>query len=184
MENKLPAREQAGMTQCCICHTWTGTIHWHHTIPRSLGGTDSLQIPIDADCHNNLHAKADAIVAMIRSGGKRTVKSRFWAKQEAENRAEQWLQILIHSMLYPPVSAGEKMILLPSIKVDMSTRQQIQLLQKDLPGVTNLEQLLQFCINYTLHNKGYKNYGDKEKHSDSNPGRITQENNRRKTNLW
>lgn len=180
MENKLPAREQGGLTQCCICHTWTRTIHYHHTIPRSLGGEDSLQIPLDADCHNNLHAKADAIVASLRTGTKKPLP-RFWADPRAEARAEQWLQILIHAMLNPPVAAGDKMTLLPMIKVDGATRQGLDLLKKDLPGVSNLEQVLQFCINYTLQSRGYKN--DKSKDSDSK-GRKNKTNHSRTPNLW
>lgn len=167
MENLLPARVEGQFTFCCICLKPTATPHWHHTIPRSLGGEDSLQIPLDADCHNTLHHKASSIVANIK-GGKKKKLGQFWPSTESERRAEQWLQILVQAMLFPPISANsEKQTLLPMIKVGPRVRQGLDLLKKDLPGITNIEQTLLYCVMYTLQSKGYNNNVNEKKSPDT-----------------
>lgn len=156
----------------------TNSIHWHHTIPRSLGGTDSLQIPLCGDCHTNLHSHASGVAALVRNNGKVNNKT-YWPNPADEHRAKHWLQVLVQALLLPPIAVGDKKTLLPMISVDASTRQQIELLKKDLPGITNLEQLLLFCINYTLKNRGYKN--DKDPQLDK---KGHGQGNHRNTNVW
>jgi hypothetical protein len=155
------------------------TPHWHHTVPRSLGGEDSLQIPLDADCHNTLHHKASAIVAQFR-GGKKTKIGQFWPSVDSERRAEQWLQILVSSMLFPPDTAsGDKQTLLPMIKVGPQVRQGLDLLKKDLPGITNIEQTLFYCVMFTLQSKGYYNNVNETKSPDNK-----RRNPSKRDNLW
>lgn len=141
--------------RCCICTTFTSAIHWHHTIPRALGGEDSIQIPLCGDCHTTLHSKADAHFAFIKNGKKRPMV-KYWSKFEDEERAEPWFKVLLASMLDPPVQTEDKLVLLPSIKVDMNLKAAIDVLKLDLKGqgITNLSQVIEFCIKNTLKQKG------------------------------
>lgn len=171
----MPADVQGEMTRCCICHKLTRNIHWHHTTPRSLGGEESLQIPLDGDCHTTLHAKANAVISRL-SGGRKKPVGDFWTDPETERRAEPWLKILIEAMLNPPVVPGQKEILLPMIKVDVDTRFALELLKRDTPGMTNMSQVLRFCIEYTLRNKGIKN--------ENSEHRTNQKTGKKRTDLW
>lgn len=183
MENRLPVVKRAdGFEQCCICLNWFANVHWHHTIPRSLGGVDSLQIPIDGACHTTLHAQAEAIVARI-GAKKAKVLKRGWADPKAELRAKTWLDILVSALRQPPVSSDLKMTLLPMVHADPVMRQGLEMLKKDLPGITNMEQAILYCINFTLRSKGL--YNDKKK-SSSRQGPTDQDkgSGRGKTNLW
>jgi hypothetical protein len=183
MENKLPVVKRAdGCELCCICMNWFANIHWHHTIPRSLGGSDSLQIPIDGACHTTLHAHADAIVARIGAKNPKPLR-KFWADPETELRAKTWLEILVKALLSPPVSSNAKMTLLPMVHADPATRQGLELLKKDLPGITNMEQTILYCINHTLRSKGLKNDNKKTDISKQSADKD-KSHNRRKTNLW
>jgi hypothetical protein len=155
--NRLPAEVSGEFTRCCICLQLTRAIHWHHTIPRSLGGEDGLQIPLDGDCHTALHSKADAVVSMIRNPGKKHKLGQYWSKSDDEQRAETWLRILVDSMLTPPVSGDNLPVLLPQRRVSKSIRFALDLLKRDLPGVTNLGQVLEYCIIFTLKSKGLYN---------------------------
>ncbi|MGL5013458.1 MAG: HNH endonuclease signature motif containing protein [Bacteroidales bacterium] len=183
MENRLPAETSGNLTRCIICTKMTGAINWHHTIPRSLGGTESLQIPVCGDCHTSLHSNALGVVAQIskpsKSNKSNATNKTYWSNPADQQRAKHWLQILVQALLLPPISVGDKKTLLPMIAVDSSTRQQLSLMQKDLQGVTNLEQLLLFCINYTLKNRGYKN----GKEPQLNKGRSSKSINGR-SHLW
>lgn len=154
-ENRLPPETRGDFTRCCICFEFTRAINWHHTVPQAVGGEDSLQIPLDADCHSTLHSKADAIVAYL-VGNRKDPVGRYWDNEESEERAETWLRILVEALLEPPISSDDKKVRLGAPKVDMETRSELALLKQDLPGVTNLMQVLQYCIHFTLHNKGYK----------------------------
>lgn len=186
IENKLPVVTRSdGFEQCCICTKWFKNIHWHHTIPRACGGEDSLQIPIDGSCHTTLHAKADAIVARI-GASKSDPLPTYWSDPAAERRAEVWLKILVDALLRPPVSSNAKMTLLPMVHADPATRQGLELLKKDLTGITNMEQTVLFCINYTLRSKGYKKNGEERHHDQQRNGTKdqNQSNSKRKTNLW
>ena len=156
MDNRLPAEMRGEFTRCCICGEYVRAIHWHHTIPRSLGGTDSLQVPLDGDCHTNLHAKAEAVVAALRKHKPKSM-GRFWSDPDIEQRAETWLRILVDAMLFPPVDERDLHVLLPAISVDKQLRFELDVLKRDLPGITNLRQVLEYCIIYTLRAKGIRN---------------------------
>ncbi|SBV38257.1 hypothetical protein BN7874_088 [Phage NCTB] len=155
-ENKLPPEERGKFTRCCICFEFTRNIHWHHTTPRALGGEESLQIPIDGDCHTTLHAKSEAVVSYLK-GNREEPPGRFWDKWESEQRAQPYLEILVSAMLNPPVSDEDKKIRLAQPIVDLITRNQLDKLKQDLPGVTNIGQTIDYCIHYTLKHQGYKN---------------------------
>lgn len=176
LENKLAADIVNGMTRCCICGCLTKNIHWHHTIPRSCGGEDSLQIPLDGNCHTTLHAKADAIVSKLH-GRRRDPIGAYWPEIASEQRAEVWLRILVDALMFPPVEIGQKEILLPMIKVDVETRLQLDMLKRDLPGITNMSQVLRFCIEHTLRNRGLKN-------DNQNDRSTNQRSGKKRNQLW
>lgn len=161
VENRLPAEKRGDLVRCIICGQFSRAIHYHHTVPRSLGGEASLQIPIDGNCHTTLHAKAEATVSRL-NGKRREPVGQFWDDPQAEQNAETWLRILVDAMLNPPVAAGQKEILLPMIKVPADTRFALDLLKRDLPGITNMTQVLLYCIEFTLKAKGLRNEKDDE----------------------
>lgn len=161
-ENRLEAEVSGGMTRCCICEEYTRAIHWHHTVPRSLGGELSLQIPVDGDCHTALHAKGSAIVSALK-GNRKAPIGQFWSDPVHESNADPWLSILVEAMLNPPIAPEDKMTLLPAISVDGETRNALELLKRDTPGITNIADTLRFCIEYTIRNKGLKNEKGKNK---------------------
>lgn len=169
---------------CCICTTQTTAIHWHHTIPRALGGEDSIQIPLCGDCHTTLHKKADAHLAYMKNQ-KRLPLDRYWSKLEDEQRAEPWFKILLASMLNPPVEQEDKLTLLPSIKVGSQLRVAIDVLKQDLKGegITSLSKLLLYCIKYTLKQKGipYDNKNPGHRHNKQNE---KQKNSNRLFKMW
>lgn len=145
-------------------------IHWHHTIPRSCGGEDSLQIPLDGNCHTTLHAKADAIVSKLNGNRKGDIPN-YWPHAASEQRAQTWLNILVDALMNPIVTNDRKEILLPMIKVDTETRLQLDCLKRDLPGITNMSQVLRYCIDYTLKNKGLKNDYQNERTTNQRTGK-------------
>ncbi len=57
------AEARAGMAAiappvCALCRRALGTrVEWHHVIPRSEGGTDT--VPLHPICHRAIHAAAD-----------------------------------------------------------------------------------------------------------------------------
>lgn len=178
-ENRLPAEQEGDFTRCCICFEYTKSPHWHHTVPRSLGGEYELQIPLDGDCHTTLHAKADAIVSYLKGNRKEPVGN-YWMDKDAEKRAHPYLQILVRAMMDPPVDTEDKKILLGQQKVDLETRAQLEMLKRDLQGVTNLGQVVQYCIHFTLDNKGYKN--EKQETNPDEPS--SKRHNHRASDVW
>ncbi|UAW53445.1 hypothetical protein pEaSNUABM30_00327 [Erwinia phage pEa_SNUABM_30] len=176
-DNRLPAATKGDLSQCIICLKFSRSIHYHHTVPRSLGGELSLQIPIDGDCHTTLHAKAEAVVAKLAGNRKQPIGT-FWDDPDAERRAQTWLDILVDAMINPPVQPGQKEVLLPMIKVDMETRHALELLKRDTPGITNMSQVLRLCIETTLKSKGLKNGESKSTHSGH------QSTRKKRTDLW
>jgi len=177
-ENRLPAEKKGDLVRCIICGKFSRSIHYHHTVPRSLGGEHSLQIPIDGDCHTTLHAKAEAVVSRLAGHRKQPIGT-FWDDPEAEQRAEMWLSILVNAMLNPPVQPGQKEVLLPMIKVDMETRMALELLKRDTPGITNMSQVLRLCIELTLKSKGLKNGESKSSTHTRHQG-----SRKKRTDLW
>lgn len=175
-QNRYYAEKRGELTRCIICGQFTRSIHWHHTVPRSLGGEDSLQIPIDGNCHTTLHAKSEAVVSRMRGNRQKPV-GQFWESVEAEQRAEPWLKILVEAMLNPPVEPGQREILLPMIKVPADLRLDLELLKRDLPGITNMSQALLYCIEFTLKAKGLRD----EKANDT---RRDQSPSKKRNSLW
>lgn len=150
---RLPAEKKGDLTRCIICSRFSRAIHWHHTIPRSLGGENSLQIPLDGNCHTTLHSKSEAVCARLR-GTRTEPVGAFWDDHTSESRAEPWLKILVEAMLDPPVSESDKRILLPSISVDLEVRHALEILKRDTPGITSIASTLRYCIGFTLKAKG------------------------------
>lgn len=158
----MPLSNKPG--QCLICTKHTTAIHMHHTVPRSMGGEDSLQIPLCGDCHTILHAHANGIVSNVR--GKKKVHKNYWQTERQSSNASPFLEILVRAILNPPEHL-EKQWLLPMLRVPASLRQSIQLLKQDI-GTKSLETTLMFCIQYTLYNRGLIQDGTtKEKNNSS-----------------
>lgn len=178
VENKLFADERNGLIRCCICGKFTRAIHWHHTVPQALGGKDSLQIPLDGDCHTSLHAKASAVLSKMNGKRKEPV-GEFWDDPFAENLAEPWLRILIDAMMNPPVDPSQKQILLPSISVDAETRFALELLKRDTAGITSMSQVLRYCIELTLKHRGLRN--NEQQNSSHSRHKGT---GKKRTDLW
>lgn len=165
--NRFLAETSGEFTRCLICGNFTKTIHWHHTIPQACGGVDSLQIPLDGDCHTQLHAKASAVVASIH-GNRKTKIGSYWQNPMHEQYAEPWIQILVSAMLVPP--AGEdKLVLLPSLRVKQELRYGLELLKREFGNISVANALL-YCIQFTLKQKGIvyeqQHKSNYKKHSD------------------
>jgi hypothetical protein len=137
-----------------------------------------LQIPLDGNCHTTLHAKADAAASFLK-GNRKDPVGRYWDNEESEQRAQAYLMILVQSIMDPPVETEDKKILLGNPKVDLETRAELELLKIDLPGVTNLSQVVQYCINFTLDSKGYKDNEKANSNKSSSKG-----NSNRSSNVW
>jgi hypothetical protein len=128
-------------------------MHSHHTIPRSRGGDDSLQIILCSSCHNLLHANAVHVMARIRNPQKNPPK-RFWATPDQASRADRWLKTLVAALSLPvdnPDSVGH----LVGAKLNGSDFQLFKILAKNL-GCSQ-EKAVEYCIRYTLTSQGIKN---------------------------
>jgi 5-methylcytosine-specific restriction endonuclease McrA len=54
----LDGQRAAIPTACALCARPLGTrVEWHHVVPRSEGGTDT--VPLHPICHRAIHAAAD-----------------------------------------------------------------------------------------------------------------------------
>lgn len=162
---------------CTICVEYFSLLHWHHTVPQALGGEDSLQIPLCSDCHNVLHANAEAVVAKIRSG--KPIVRRFWKKPEDAERAKPYLGILVNAILDPPIDASEKGYKL-QVPVPGDMHGALKILKQDLQGVTSLQGAVLYCIAETLKSRGLINGEHEEKHRKEGR-RITK---KPKADLW
>lgn len=169
--------------RCLICQKLSSAIHMHHTIPQALGGESSLQIPLDGDCHTTLHAKASACVSFNKGNRKKRPGS-FWANPEHELNAEPWVNILVRAMMNPPRGSDEKLTLLPSIKVDAERRVALDCLKQDLQGISNMSQVLKFCIDFTLMSKGLLQNVEQTKNKTNNEKVKPQRNDRGTATLW
>lgn len=161
---------------CTICTEYFTLLHWHHTVPRSLGGENSLQIPLCSDCHNVLHANADAVVAKIRNG--KSIKRRFWKTPENAERAERWLGILVNAILSPPVAMEDKGYK-TTVEVPQELHKGLNMLKQDLPGVNNLQETVLYCIAETLKSRGLINVRE-----ESNPSEGRRLTKKSKADLW
>lgn len=147
---------------CLICRAYFNLLHWHHTVPQALGGKDSLQIPLCSQCHNVLHAHAEAIVARQRNG--RKITRQYWNTPDEELNAEPYLAILVNAILSAPEQNGNKMWMISS-RIPDALHKALHLYKID-SGLPNLDQALLLCLVETLSNKGYIN--DNTTHNGTN----------------
>ncbi len=138
---------------CTICTEYFSVIHWHHTVPQSRGGKDSLQIPLCSSCHNILHANGVAIVARLR-GSKRKIKS-FWPDAGQEHRAQPYLAVLVRALMLP-VADGYEAKHPIHLSVGTELYELLKLLQADI-GSSSLEKTVTYAIKNTLSIRGLTN---------------------------
>lgn len=142
------------MADCCtICTCESSALHMHHTVPRSRGGENSLQIPLCGDCHTTLHANAVYLVSKLNNP-KRESKT-FWVDHATQERAQRWLEILVRAL----VSASPEQAAITEYPVGTKLKQQefiaFKQLAKDL-GCSQ-EKAVEYCIKYVLKIKGFGN---------------------------
>lgn len=137
------------MAACTICLRESGALHSHHTIPRSCGGEDSLQIPLCGDCHTQLHAAALNIISRINTG-KTRVKP-FWSNPEDSARADPYLKILVEALIKEKQNPNREFII--NASVNKEVWQHLKLIQADL-NLSSIEKTLEFCIQFTANSRG------------------------------
>lgn len=142
-----PALVDLDPHQCTICLIRTSAMHWHHTVPRSRGGEDSLQIPLCGDCHTVLHSHALAMASAIRRG-KRIKNPTRWLKPEDEERAKPFLEVLVRSLLMP-IPEGFDRTHLVQTSVPTATYEALHALKLD-QGLGSLERTLVYCIERSI----------------------------------
>lgn len=145
-------------TRCTICHGRTA-IDMHHTVPRSRGGEDSLQIPLCSVCHKSLHFHALALCARIRSG--KPITKVYWKSAEEQERAEPYLEILVKALLSPIPEGVERKHLISCV-VDTDAFEYLKLLQLDI-GANSQEATILYCLNLALEHRGLKHVKDRDK---------------------
>ena len=142
---------------CTICQKHFTLLHWHHTVPQALGGKASLQIPLCAQCHNQLHAHAEAIVARNRTG--RSIKRRYWAHEHEELNAKPYIEILVGAIQAAVETAIDGKEWMVSSRIPDAVHKALHLFKID-SGLRNLDQALLLCLAETLKKKGYLNGHD------------------------
>ncbi len=140
---------------CMICFHKEAVMHSHHTIPRSRGGDDSLQIILCPDCHNTLHSNGVYVVSKINNPRRKRDAKQFWRNAEDEERAQPYLQILVKALLEPIPEGFTRQHLL-SVSVETPVFEDMKLLQADL-GLPSMEETMLYCIAITLKSRGIKN---------------------------
>lgn len=138
---------------CTICTKFFSVLHWHHTVPQSRGGRDSLQIPLCGNCHTVLHANGVAVQARLR--GSKTPVREFWPDEATRKRAAPYLEILVKALMLPIAEGytGQHPI---QLTVDTETYELIKLLQSDL-GSSSIVKTIVHSIQYTLSERGLGN---------------------------
>jgi len=86
-------------------------------------------------------------------GGNKKPLRQFWSDVEAEKRAQQYLEVLVRAMMSPPVCEREHLL---SASVSTTAFEEFKILQQDL-GLSSHEKTVEYCIQFTLNNKGLKN---------------------------
>jgi hypothetical protein len=153
----MSKQEKYSAGACVICTKYFKQLHWHHTVPQALGGENSLQIPLCATCHGQLHAHAEGVVARQRTG--RKSKRSYWANATEEHNAKPYIEVLVNSILNAPTSLAGKMWKMQS-RIPDEVHSALQLFKID-SGLPNLDQALLLCLAETLKKKGYLNGYDK-----------------------
>lgn len=161
---------------CTICRQHFNLLHWHHTVPQALGGKDSLQIPLCSQCHNLLHAHAEAIVASHRNG--RKISRVYWSTPEEENNARPYLDILVEAIISTSDTFDESKMWMLSSRIPDALHKALHLFKID-SGLKNLDQALLICLSETLKNKGYLNEHDSTLRRTGKTG-----TEKPKTTLW
>lgn len=139
--------------QCTICLKHLPVPHMHHTVPRSRGGENSLQIPLCGDCHTVLHANAVYVVSKMRNP-KRQAQT-FWPTEAVRERAEPWLKILVEALATPDEEAAAVTEYPIGAKLSLEEFRLFKLLAKDL-GCSQ-EQAVLYCVKYMLQIRGFTN---------------------------
>ncbi len=150
---------------CTICFRKESIMHSHHTIPRSRGGEDSLQIILCPTDHNAIHAHAVHMVSKIRNPRKQRELKQFWRSPDDEDRAQPYLQILVRSLIEPLPEGVTRQHLL-STSVETPVFEDMKMLQTDL-GLTSMEATLNYCIALTLKHRGITNGDRKTNNTDA-----------------
>ncbi len=161
---------------CTICRQYFTLLHWHHTVPQALGGKDSLQIPLCAQCHNQLHAHSEAIVARMRTG--KAITRTYWRTPDEIENAQPYLEILVTAISSVPVEGAHKMWMISS-RIPDSLHKALHLYKVD-SGLRNLDQALLLCLTETLANKGYIENGN----DNSQPNSNKSSTKNTKASLW
>lgn len=138
---------------CTICENYFTLLHWHHTVPQAVGGRDSLQIPLCSNCHNVLHAHANAILASIRNG--RSIKRKYWQNSTEEENAKPYVQIIVESVLAYEENTPSGKEWMFSARIPDKLYKALRLFKEDTSGLSSLEQALLACLAEALKNKGY-----------------------------
>jgi hypothetical protein len=145
------SKPKSGM--CTICENHFQLLNWHHTVPQSLGGKDSLQIPLCAQCHDQLHAQADAIVASMK--GSKAAPRQFWRNPREENNAAPFLEILVNAIASAALSGVDNKNWKMMANIPDKLHKALKMLKDDTPGLRNLEQALLLCLGKALKDMGY-----------------------------
>jgi len=135
---------------CSICRKWFSLLHWHHTIPQSLGGKDSLEIPLCAQCHNVLHAHALALVARHKTG--RAIRRTYWANTEMESNAAQYIKILVDAILSDEAVRGKQYVM--TFKASPALHTALHMFKMD-SNAKSLEKAILLALGETLKTRGY-----------------------------
>jgi hypothetical protein len=151
------SKAKAKSGACTICTQHFQLLHWHHTIPQALGGKNSLQIPLCAQCHNQLHAYAEAIVAQRRTG--RKIRTSYWANETEELNAQPFVKLLVDSISAAVENSVEGKLWMLSSRIPDNVHKALHLFKID-SGLRNLDQALLLCLAETLKKKGYLNGND------------------------
>lgn len=146
---------------CTICTKLEPIMHSHHTVPRSRGGENSLQIQLCPTCHNLLHANALSIVAQIRRNGKGPGKTFF--KPEENDRAQPYLRILVEALVRPLTEERQHTL---TTTVPTSLFEELKILQQEM-GLSSMEKTLALCMQYTISNLGVRHEEKKTNRGDS-----------------
>lgn len=161
---------------CTICEKWFPLLHWHHTVPRALGGENSKQIPLCAQCHNNLHAAGLAVVASRNHGQKS--KKNYWTTATMETNAAPYLEILVDAILSADDVRGKLYVM--QFGAPPALHNALQLYKLD-SKVTSLEKAIVLALSEHLRHRGYlidgqHSKGNERKGKGSQPGSLA--------NLW
>lgn len=164
---------------CTICEQWFPLLHWHHTIPQACGGVNSKQIPLCAQCHNNLHAAGSNIVARMNSGGKIALKN-YWRNRREEHNASQWVEILVKAIIEEQSRTDKKYVM--QFKAPSALHTALQLYKMD-SKVGSLEKAILLALSEFLRHRGYLD-NERQQHSKGNQQQNPNRTPRSIADVW